>query len=109
MAARADVYLAPFASADSEADTFEKDLLQDVMPYAEKFYRISGNADDRAIAGLSMGGGQSLSIGLQHLDPFRAIGAFSAGGRTQNFEEQYKELLADAARSNKKLKVFYIE
>ena len=39
---------------------------------------------------------------------FHAIGAFSAGGRTQNFEEQYKELLADPAASNKKLKVFYI-
>ena len=106
--ARADVYLAPFATPNSEADAFENDLLKDVMPYAEKFYRISGKADDRAIAGLSMGGGQSLSIGLRHLDTFHAIGAFSAGGRTQNFEEQYKDLLSDRAGSNKKLKVFYI-
>ena len=106
--ARADVYLAPFATANTEADAFENDLLKDVMPYAEKFYRISGKADDRAIAGLSMGGGQSLSIGLRHLDTFHAVGAFSAGGRTQNFEEQYKDLLADPVASNKRLKVFYI-
>jgi len=77
--ARQDVYLAPFAAANTEATAFENDLLKDVIPVAEKFYRISGKPDDRAIAGLSMGGGQALSIGLQHLDTFHAVGAFSAG------------------------------
>jgi len=72
------------------------------------FTRISGKPDDRAIAGLSMGGGQALSIGLHHLETFHEVGAFSAGIRSQNFDEQYKDLLADPGASNKKLKVFYI-
>jgi enterochelin esterase family protein len=106
--ARADVYLSPFGTPNTEAAAFEKDLLTDVIPYAEKAYRISGKPDERAIAGLSMGGGQALNIGLRHLDTFHSVGAFSAGIRNTNFEEQYKDLLADPAAANKKLKVFYI-
>jgi len=62
------------------------------------------------IAGLSMGGGQALSIGLNHLDIFHNVGAFSAGGgvRPDGMEAQYKDLLADPAATNKKLKFFYI-
>jgi len=100
--ARQDVYLAPFATANTEPTAFENDLLSDVMPYAEKFYRISAKPDDRAIAGLSMGGGQALSIGLKHLDTFHAIGAFSAGGQSNT------ELLPDPAAAKKHLKLFYI-
>jgi enterochelin esterase family protein len=106
--ARPDVYLAPFATANTEPDAFANDLLKDVIPMVEKFYRISGQPDQRAIAGLSMGGGQALQIGLHHLDEFHFIGAFSAALRTQNVEEQYKEVLGDAKGANKKLKVFYI-
>ena len=54
-----------------------------------------------------MGGGQTLQIGLTHLDMFHYIGAFSAAARG-NMEEQYQELFADPAASNKKLKLFYI-
>ena len=106
--AREDVYLAPFGTPKTEPTAFENDLLKDVMPFAEKAYRISGKPDERAIAGLSMGGGQALNIGLHHLDTFHAVGAFSAGIRNANFEEQYKDLLSDPAAANKKLKVFYI-
>lgn len=106
--AREDVYLAPFGTPKTEPTAFENDLLKDVMPFAEKLYRISTKPDERAIAGLSMGGGQALNIGLHHLDIFHAVGAFSAGIRNQNFEEQYKDMLADSAATNKKLKVFYI-
>jgi enterochelin esterase family protein len=106
--ARPDVYLAPFATASTQTDGFANDLLNDVVPMVEKFYRISGKPDQRAIAGLSMGGGQALQIGLHHLDQFHSIGAFSAALRAQNIEEQYKEVLNDAAGTNKKLKVFYI-
>ena len=106
--AREDVYLAPFAAANTQTDAFANDLLNDVVPMVEKFYRISGKPDQRAIAGLSMGGGQALQIGLRNLDKFHAIGAFSAALRAQNVEEQYKDVLGDAAGTNKKLKVFYI-
>jgi enterochelin esterase-like enzyme/beta-lactamase class A len=105
--ARRDVYLGPI-STTPDANAFEDDLLKDVIPFAEKTYRISGKADDRAIAGLSMGGGQAMRIGLHHTDLFHAVGMFSAASRGANFEEQYKDLLADAAATNKKMKVLYI-
>ena len=110
--ARQDVYLgpAPVPAQPLDPKAFENDLLKDVMPFAEKFYRISAKPADRAIAGLSMGGGQALSIGLNHLDIFHNVGAFSAGGgvRPDGMEAQYKDLLADPPATNKKLKLFYI-
>ncbi len=105
--ARQDVYLGP-ATPQTEAKAFENDLLEDVLPYAEKLYRISAKPADRAIAGLSMGGGQALNVGLHHLDTFHSVGAFSAALRVQTMNEQYKEFLDDSAAANKKLKVFYI-
>ena len=88
-------------------EEFGKDLLQDVIPYVEKLYRASSKPDDRALAGLSMGGGQALQIGTSHLDTFHYIGAFSAAARG-NPEEAFKDFLADPAADNKKLKLFFI-
>jgi enterochelin esterase family protein len=60
------------------AQAFEKELLENVIPLVETNYRVLCGAEQRAIAGLSMGGGQSLGVGLTHLDRFAWIGAFSA-------------------------------
>jgi enterochelin esterase family protein len=110
--ARQDVYLGPAPPPAQPPDpkAFENDLLKDVMPFAEKLYRISAKPADRALAGLSMGGGQALGVGLNHLDIFHSVGAFSAGGgmRPEGLETQYKDLIADPAATNKKLKFFYI-
>ncbi len=57
---------------------FENELLKDVMPLIESRYPVLTDADHRALAGLSMGGGQSLRIGLKHLDQFAYIGGFSS-------------------------------
>jgi beta-lactamase class A/enterochelin esterase-like enzyme len=105
--ARRDVYLGPI-STTPDANAFEDDLLKSVIPFAEKMYRISSKADDRAIAGLSMGGGQAMRIGLKHTELFHAVGMFSAASRGVNFEEQFKDLLADPAATNKRMKVLYI-
>jgi enterochelin esterase-like enzyme len=86
--------------------TFPNDVVEDVVPFAEKTYRISGKADDRAIAGLSMGGNQTLQVGLTHLDLFHYIGAFSPV--VMNPDQVFKDALADPAGTNKRLKVFYI-
>ncbi|HTX37171.1 MAG TPA: alpha/beta hydrolase-fold protein [Bryobacteraceae bacterium] len=104
-----DVMLAPTAGrgAGNANQEFGNDLLHDVIPYVEKLYRVETKADDRAIAGLSMGGGQALQIGTAHLDTFHYIGAFSAAARG-NPEEAFKDFLADGAAVNKKLKLFYI-
>ena len=63
---------------------FEKDLLDDLVPYVEAHYPVIADRDHRALAGLSMGGGQSLNIGLKHTDLFAYVGVFSAGGLRGN-------------------------
>lgn len=57
---------------------YEKILLDEVMPIVDKAYNVSRNREQRAIAGLSMGGAESLYVGLNHLDKFAWIGAFSS-------------------------------
>nr|WP_246427420.1 alpha/beta hydrolase-fold protein [Paenibacillus phyllosphaerae] len=62
--------------------TFEQDLLHDLIPYIETRYPVLTDRENRAIAGLSMGGGQSLNIGLRHLERFAWVGAFSPAPNT---------------------------
>jgi enterochelin esterase-like enzyme len=57
---------------------FEADLLKDLIPYVESHYPVKADAEHRAVAGLSMGGGQALGIGLKHLDTFGSVGGFSS-------------------------------
>ncbi len=59
-------------------NAFENDLLHDILPYVETNYAAQADAEHRAIAGLSMGGGQAISIGLAHLDTFAWVGGFSS-------------------------------
>jgi len=87
---------------------FEKDLLDSVMPLAEKTYRISARREDRAIMGLSMGGGQALNIGLRNLDRFSHIGVFSMGLRGEEFEKEHAKVLGDPEGTNKKIKLFWV-
>jgi enterochelin esterase family protein len=55
-----------------------------------------------------MGGGQAMRIGLHHLELFHAVGMFSAAARGSDLEEQFKDLIADPAATNQKLKVLFI-
>jgi len=71
-----------FAAAPAFA-AFERDLLGDVIPAIESRYWVEADREHRAIAGLSMGGGQSLNFGLAHLDTFAWVGAFSAAPNTK--------------------------
>lgn len=59
---------------------FQRALLEEIVPRVEKTYKVDSNRNSRAIAGLSMGGAESLLTGLNHLDKFAWVGAFSAGG-----------------------------
>jgi len=94
--------------ADQKNLTFPNDVVPDVIQFVEKNYRIAAGADNRAIAGLSMGGNQTLIIGLNHLDLFHYVGAFSPVIMNANADQDFKSLFADAAGANKKLKVFHI-
>ena len=86
-------------------DAFRRELLEDAIPLVESLYRVEPDAGHRAIAGLSMGGGQSLTVGLGNLDRFAWIGAFSAGVPSS---EVTQAILADPAAANAKLKLLWI-
>ena len=80
-------------------DKFLGEFDTDIMPYAESHYRIFADRSHRAIAGLSMGGSQTLSIAFAHLDRFSAIGVFSSGvlfGGVDEFEKNHLAALDDA-------------
>jgi len=90
------------------AAVFPNDAVEDVVPYIDKNYRTASGADNRAIAGMSMGGNQTLAIGLNNLDAFHYLGAFSAVIFNPTIEKDYALAFADVAATNKKLKVFYV-
>lgn len=92
-----------FRSAPAFA-AFEKDLLKDVIPAIESRYSVRADREHRALAGLSMGGGQSLNFGLGHLDTFAWIGAFSAAPNTK----PAKQLMPDPAAAKAKLKLLFL-
>ena len=72
----------PFTTAPAFA-VFERDLLDDVIPAIESRYSAKTDRESRALAGLSMGGGQTLNFGLTHLDRFAWIGGFSSAPNTR--------------------------
>jgi enterochelin esterase-like enzyme len=91
------------ASAPAFA-TFERDLLDDLIPAIEAKYSVDTNREKRAIAGLSMGGGQSFNFGLGNLDTFAWVGPFSAAPNTKPAEE----LIPDVEKAKAKLKLLWI-
>lgn len=94
-----------FDSAKVQAfATFEKDLLNDLIPFIEKKYPVYTDREHRAIAGLSMGGGQSLNFGLGNLDKFAWVGGFSSAPNTKTPEV----LVPDAAKATQQLKLLWI-
>jgi enterochelin esterase-like enzyme len=84
--------------------TFEKDLLNDLIPFIEKKYPVIKDREHRAIAGLSMGGGQSLNFGLGNLDVFAWVGGFSSAPNTKPPEQ----LVPNPDETRKKLKLLWI-
>lgn len=84
--------------------TFERDLLDDLIPFVEKKYPVYKDREHRAIAGLSMGGGQSLNFGLGNLDKFAWVGGFSSAPNTKAPEV----LLPDPAKVKAQLKLLWI-
>jgi enterochelin esterase-like enzyme len=84
--------------------TFEKDLINDLIPFVEKKYPVIKEQEQRAIAGLSMGGGQSLNIGLGNLDKFGWVGGFSSAPNTKVPDQ----LLPNPNDAIQKLKLLWI-
>jgi enterochelin esterase-like enzyme len=92
-----------FAAAPAFA-VFERDLLDDVIPAIESRYSVQADREHRALAGLSMGGGQSLNFGLAHLDTFAWVGGFSSAPNTKAPEE----LIPDARKTKDQLKLLWL-
>jgi len=83
---------------------FDKDLLGDLIPFIESKYSVKSDRESRALAGLSMGGGQSLNFGLANLDTFAWVGGFSSAPNTK----PAVELLPDPEKAKKQLKLLWI-
>lgn len=83
---------------------FEKELLTDLIPFIEKRYPAKADRASRALAGLSMGGGQALNFGLNHLDIFASVGGFSSAPNTR----RPADLIRDHAGAARKLRLLYI-
>jgi enterochelin esterase-like enzyme len=96
-----------WSHTDVRAKNFSKfqDALKEVMFMVEDEYRITKDRNSRAITGLSMGGSESLLTGLNHLDQFAWIGAFSSGGIPEDFEKDFPGL---DAKANQQIRLLWI-
>lgn len=83
---------------------FERDLLDCLIPAIDSKYPTLADREHRALAGLSMGGGQTINFGLAHLDTFAWLGAFSSAPNARPLAE----LIPDAATARAQLKLFYL-
>jgi enterochelin esterase-like enzyme/Spy/CpxP family protein refolding chaperone len=83
---------------------FEKDLLQDLIPYIEAHYSVKTDRDHRALTGLSMGGGQGLNFGINNIDKFAWVGGFSSAPNLQ----QPNVLIPKIQQAKEKLRLLWI-
>jgi enterochelin esterase family protein len=93
------------ALRDENYSKFQLALLNEVLPKVEGAYRVNADRNERAIAGLSMGGAESLLTGLNHLDKFAWIGAFSAGGLGTDFAAAFPHV---TSADNQQIRLLWI-
>src|SRR5690349_5122416 len=85
---------------------FGKDLIEDVIPFVEKTFRTLPGADNRALGGLSMGGGQTVAIGFTHPELFHSLVIMSAGANKA--DATYPDFFKDPAATNKQIKLLWM-
>ena len=91
-------------SRENVVPEFERDLLDNIIPFVEENYRVNTDSNSRAMAGLSMGGRETVTIGVKHMDMFDWLGVFSSG-ISDDYETTYGTYLDSA---NKKLQLFWL-
>jgi len=92
-------------------ERFASELLKDVVPFVEKTFRVQTGSANRALAGLSMGGGQTMRTVALHPDQFGYVGVWSAGvavATTADFEQRSATFLKSADQVNKSIKLFEV-
>ena len=92
--------------AGGTLSAFGRDLIEDVIPIVERSYKVSRRADDRAIGGLSMGGGQTINLAFGRPELFRYVVVMSSGA--QGLEQNYPKFFADPAAINKQFKLLWV-
>jgi enterochelin esterase family protein len=87
---------------------FEDDLINDLIPFVEKRYRVKAESRYRAIAGLSMGGGQSLFVGLRNSDKFQWVAGFSSSVSASSADRFLADLKDRPSEVNEQLSLLWI-
>jgi enterochelin esterase family protein len=96
------------AANPTQPDSFSDLVINDLVPFIDGKFRTRADREHRAIAGLSMGGGQAMRTGLGHMDKFAWIGSFSGALRNFNIESSYGGALRDADSANRQLRLLWI-
>jgi enterochelin esterase family protein len=87
---------------------FTKDVINDIIPFIESNYPVSSDSKNRAVAGFSVGGGQTLNIGLTNTDKFAYICSYAPYTETEEFQKNFTNWKPDAEKINKELKLLTI-
>lgn len=87
---------------------FTQDVMNDIIPFIENNYPVHTNTENRAVAGFSVGGGQTLNIGLTNTDKFSYIFSYAPYTATQEFSQNFSDWNPDADKINDQLKLFTI-
>jgi enterochelin esterase-like enzyme len=95
-------------TSDATKDPFNDEMLKDIIPYVESRYRTRGTPDTRALSGLSMGGIQTLNVGLHNLGTFRYLAVMSSGWTTEQDRNWfYTNEAVKIPNYNKELRLFW--
>lgn len=87
---------------------FTKEVINDIIPFIESNYPVLKNSNGRAIAGFSVGGGQTLNIGFTHTDKFAYVCSYAPFTGTEEFQKNFSAWSPDADKINKQLRLFTI-
>ncbi len=98
----------PRSRGDNNTEKMTNDVVNDLLPFVEKEYRVSKSSDRRAVVGLSMGGGQAIDIGLKHSALFSWVGAFSAATPGGDIQQAYPAIVQGSEPNSVDRKLFWI-
>jgi len=107
--AKAMIIVMPYGNVRPKAmPDFTPDVINDVIPFVEANYPALTDSENRAVAGFSVGGGQTLNIGLTNTDKFAYVCSYAPYPETEEFRKNFANYAPDAAKMNKQLKLFTI-
>jgi len=107
--AKAMIIVMPYGNVrPNPMPDFTKDVLNDIVPFIESNYPVLTDSKNRAVAGFSVGGGQTLNIGLPNTDKFAYISSYAPYTATEEFQKNFTNWMPDAEKINKQLTLFTI-